>query len=98
MFKVKNNLCPRFMHSIFPEAVNTYNLRNNPSFRTENIRTTYNGTETLTYRGPKTWDLVPNDKKQSITIEEFKIKIKLWKPEGCTCRMCKVFIVNLGFI
>ena len=98
MFKVKNNLCPRFMHSIFPEAVNTYNLRNNPSFRTENIRTTYNGTETLTYRGPRTWDLVPNNIKQSITIEEFKIKRKLWKPEGCTCRMCKVFIGNLGFI
>ena len=98
MFKVKNNLSPSFMHSIFPDNQNSYNLRNNSAFQTNNIRTTYNGSETLMYRGPKTWDLVPNDIKESSCLNEFKIKIKLWKPEGCTCRMCKVYITNLGFI
>ena len=98
MFKVKNNLCPSFMHTIFPDAINSYNLRKNPSFKTENIRTTYYGTETLMYRGPKTWDLVPKNIKQSTTLKEFKRKIKEWKPEGCSCRMCKVFIANVGFI
>ena len=62
MYKVKNNLSPCFMHSILPGMDNTYNLRNNPTFRTENILAV------------------------------------LWKPEGCTCRMCKVYISNLGFI
>ena len=98
MFKVKNNLCPSFMHTIFPDAINSYNLRKNPSFKTENIRTTYYGTETLMYRGPKTWELVPINIKQSTTLKEFKRKIKEWKPEGCSCRMCKVFIANVGFI
>ena len=98
MFKVKNNLCPSFMHSLFPVANNTHNLRSNRCFKTNNIRTTLYGTETLKYRGPKTWDLVPNNIKQSNSLNEFKIKIKMWKPEGCTCRMCKVFIANLGFI
>ena len=54
MFKVKNNLCPSFMHSLFPDANNTHNLRSNRCFKTNNIRTTYYGTETLKYRGPKT--------------------------------------------
>ena len=98
MYKVKNNLSPSFMKSIFPDSDNTYNLRNNPSFKTKNIRTTYYGTETLMYRGPKTWDLVPNNIKQSNNLKEFKRKIKLWKPKGCACRMCKVFVANLGFI
>ena len=98
MYKVKNNLSPCFMHSIFPGIDNTYNLRNNPTFRTENIRTTYYGSETLMYRGPKVWELVPQKIKEAGNLAEFKIKIKLWKPEGCTCRMCKVYISNLGFI
>ena len=98
MYKVKNKLSPSFMHSIFPRMDNTYNLRNSPTFKSGNIRTTYNGTETLMYRGPKTWDLVPNDIKEASSLKEFKRKIKLWEPEGCTCRMCKVYIANLGFI
>ena len=98
IYKVKNNLSPCFMHSIFPEIDNTYNLRNNPTFRTEIIRTTYYGSETLMYRGPKVWELVPQKIKEAGNLAEFKIKIKLWKPEGCTCRMCKVYISNLGFI
>ena len=86
------------MHSIFPSMDNTYNLRNNPSFRTENICTTYYGSEMLMYRGPKTWNLVPQEIKEAGNLHEFKRRIKLWKPEGCTCRMCKVYITNLGFI
>ena len=98
MYKVKNNLSPSFMQSIFPGIINSYNLRNNPSFKTGNVHTTYNGTETLRYRGPITWDLLPSDIKESSGLDEFKRKIKLWKPRGCTCRMCKVYIANLGFI
>ena len=98
MYKVKNNLVPSFMHSIFPDAHVCYNLRNNPSFKTENVRTTHFGTETLKFRGPKTWDLVPTYIKEAESLRDFKSKIKMWKPIGCTCRMCKVFIPNLGFI
>ena len=98
MFKVKNNLSQSFMRSIFPATKNIYyNLQNNPEFRTENIRTSY-GSETLMYRGPKTWDLVPQAIKTSRNFKEFIRKIKKWKPEGCTCRMCKIYIPNLGFI
>ena len=98
MFKVKNNMSPSFMRSIFPATENIYNLRNNPKFRTENIRTTLCGSETLMYRGPKTWDLVPQEIKAFRNLKEFIRNIKKWKPEGCTCRMCKIYIPNLGFI
>ena len=83
MYKVKNNLSPDFMHLIFPAANKTYNLRKNCDFKTDNVRTTYSGTETLRFRGPKTWDLVPDDIKSSTDLSEFKRKIKAWKPEGC---------------
>ena len=98
MFKIKNNLSPSFMNLIFPQSRNPYTLRNETFFQTNNIRTVYYGTETLTFRGPKTWALVPEHIRNSPNLNEFKAKIKYWKPKGCTCRICKVFINNLGFI
>ena len=98
MFKVKNNLSPDFMKTIFPLANNHYNLRNDKSFQTRNINSVYNGTETISFRGPQTWSLLPDAIKNSSSINIFKSKIKYWKPEGCKCRICKTYIPRLGFI
>ena len=98
MYKVKNNLSPSFMKNIFPDTTNPYNLRNGLEFNTTNIHTVTHGTETISFRGPKTWSLVPTDIKNSASLAEFKSKIKFWKPVGCKCRICKVYIPNLGFI
>ena len=98
MYKVKHNLSPIFMKDVFPESTNPYNTRNAPEFDTFNIRTVFNGTETISFRGPRTWSLVPNEIKNSTSLPEFKNKIKYWKPEGCMCRLCKVYIQNVGFI
>ena len=89
MFKVKNNLSPIFMKSVFPDKSNPYNLRNKHEFKTSNVRTVSYGTETLTFRGPKTWSLVPIEIRNLKSLSEFKVKIKHWKPEGCTCRICR---------
>ena len=98
MYKVKNNISQNFMQNVFPRNSNPYNLRNNSEFRSSNIHSVYNGTETISYRGPKTWSLIPNDIKNSGTLPQFKCKKKNWKPEGCMCRLCHIFIPNLGFI
>ena len=54
--------------------------------------------ETIRSRGPKTWDMVPHHITDSKTLAEFKSKIRTWKPIECTCRLCKTFIPELGFI
>ena len=97
MFKVKNNLSPAFMKELLPDSTNPYNLRNAPEFDTSNIHTVHNVTETILFTGPKTWSLVPEEIKNSKSINKFKNKIKYWKPEGCMCRLCKTYIQNLGF-
>ena len=56
------------------------------------------GTETLSYLGPKIWDLVPSDIRDRITEQIFRQKIKKWKPDRYPCRLCKIYIPNLGFI
>ena len=98
MYKIKNSLSPGFMNSIFPQSKNPYMLRNESLFQTNNVRTVHYGTETLTFRGPKTWALIPQDIRNATNLDEFKAKIKHWRPKGCTCRICKIFIADLGFI
>ena len=85
------------MKELLPDSTNSYNLRNALEFNTSNVHTVRYGTETILFRGPKTWSLVPQKIKDSKSIHEFKNKIKYWKPEGCTCRLCKTYIHNLGF-
>ena len=56
------------------------------------------GTETLRYRGINIWDLVRENIKESETLQIFKNKIKECKLPGCTCRLCKDYIFNLGYL
>ena len=98
MYKVKNGISPKMMQSVFNEAPITYNLRNNRIWSTHNIRTVNYGTETLSFRGPKTWELLPDSIKGAKSLNEFKAKVKTWKPIGCTCRLCKTYITSLGFL
>ena len=67
-----------------------YNLRQDVSFRSDNIKTVLYGTETLSYLGPKIWNLVPFDIRDCATEQIFRQKIKKWKPDRCPCRLCKI--------
>ena len=98
MYKINNNLSPSFMKSIFPESKNPYNLRTNNPFQTYNVHSVYKGTETISFRGPKTWAIVPDEIKNCSSLTEFKQKINQWKPVGCTCVICRTYVHELGFI
>ena len=98
MFKIKNNLSPIPMKEIFTEHINVHDLRSKRYWETSKVRTVHYGTETVRYRGTKTWELLPQSIKDSNTLKEFKANIKLWKPTDCACRLCKTFIPELGFI
>ena len=98
MYKVKQNISPQLMNNIFFKKDNIYNLRSDPSWVIRKVKSVYYGTETLSFRGPKTWDLLPTHIKNSESLREFVLKVKKWKPEGCTCRLCKTYVTNLGFL
>ena len=99
LFKVKNGLSPSFMNEIFVEnSQHYYDLRKKTEFKRNNVKTVYNGTETLTFLGPRIWEIVPDYIKKSNSFEEFKLKIKLWNPENCPCRLCKRFLPQVGFL
>jgi len=98
IYKVINNIAPKFVNEIFKERNTPYNLRGNSSLISRKVNSVYHGTESLAFLGPKLWDLVPDEVKESESLDIFKKKIKNWIPNDCPCRLCRTYIQNVGFI
>ena len=67
-------------------------------FLTNNIRTEHYGKESLSFLGPIIWSIIPHDIKTSTSLKDFKQKIRKWKPDKCPCKLCRTFIVGVGYI
>ena len=93
IYKVKHYLCPKPFQELFISAI-----RGKSEWVLPKVKNVNTGLETIRYRGPKTWELVPEEIKKSKTLSIFKDKIKEWKPSGCLCRLCKVYIKNVGYV
>ena len=92
MYKVKNNLSPEPILDLFE-----LKQRGRNDFVIPKINTVNRGEETVRYRGPKTWELVPEEIRNALSLPIFKDKIMKWKPMGCTCRLCKTYIQGIGY-
>ena len=93
MYKVKHDLCPKPFQDLF-----TPTIRGQNDWVLPQVKGVNKGLETIRYMGPKTWGLVPAEIKNLKTLFTFKEKIKKWKPLGCNCRLCKVYVNNLGYL
>ena len=92
MFKVYNNIS-----EIFNKRNPNYQLRHTSHFSVSPVRSLYNGTESLSFLGPKIWDIVPTELKEVKTLSAFKSGIKKCWPQNCPCRQCKQYLPNIGF-
>ena len=98
MYKAEQKLSPLPIQELFKKRDEIHDLRQGRSWEVPRVQKVNYGIETLRYRGIKTWDLIPDDIKASRSLPIFKQKIKKWKPMGCTCRLCKDYIFNLGYL
>ena len=98
IYKFLNGLSPPIMNVAFIIRNNNYNLRSFQCLYATNKRTVKCGTETVTYRGPQIWNLVPEKTKNASSFDLFKKEIAKRKCEMCPCRICKTYIQHVGFI
>ena len=98
MFKIHRGLSPEILKETFVSKTSSYNLRRNNTFEKRKVHSVYHGTESLSFLGPKIWDLVPVELKQSETLYSFKLKIKNWVLFECPCRICTTYIQQVGFL
>ena len=98
VFKIKNELAPPIMDSMFARRENPYNLRNFREFEMERKTTVKYGIESISYRSPQLWELLPEDLKSMSSLSQFKKGVRQWICSDCPCRLCKRFVPNLGFL
>ena len=77
---------------------NQHNLLNRPGFITPQVNSVIHGTESISCRGPKIWDIVPEKFKNKESLNSFKESIKMRVSTNCPCRLCKVYLDAVGFI
>ena len=97
MYKVSKGMSPPQITELFPRRNESYNLRHNAEFLQPLVNSVRCGTESISYLGPKIWSMVPDTYENIYSLYNFKNVIKKWKPENCPCRICKVFVKNIGF-
>ena len=99
IFKVSKNLAPPQMHEIFKlKDQPQYNLRYNSLFSRPLVKSVYKGTESLSFLGPKIWDILPDTCKDISDLNSFKVALKKQIPVDCHWRICKIYIANVGFV
>ena len=67
-YKFKNNIGPEILNDIFEVSSNTYNTRSDKIINTRNVKSVFNGTETVSYMAQKTWDIVPEPIKIAYSL------------------------------
>ena len=97
MFKVKNGLSPSFITDMF--QVMSGKTRTGDRYIRPNVNTVKKGENSLRYFGPIVWnEMLPNDLKVHTSLDEFKINLKNWVPTNCPCKICKLYVKDIGFI
>ena len=76
MFKVNKGLAPTIVNDLFPlKEMNNYNLRHKLFFKIPRNETVRNGFESISYLGPKIWEMLPSEMQECDTFFEFKSEI-----------------------
>ena len=89
MFKVYRDISPHIVRQLFQLRKNDYNLRQFSQIDLPNVKSAFCGTESVSFPGPKIWNIVPNEFKKETSLDAFKKLIKKWQPENCPCGLCK---------
>ena len=99
ILKTKNNMNLTFMKDIFTERDIQYNLRSENHLQLPKMKTTSYGIKNIfstevTICGPHYQGEL---KIPTPCRVQTKNKIMIWHGNTCICRLCKIFIKDLGF-
>ena len=98
IYKTRSGSNPPFMKDIFAERNTGYDLRHGNDSQYPKVHTTTYGIETISFLGNRLWSTLPNIIKQASTLPIFKSHINCLKGENYNCRLCKIYIPQVGYL
>jgi len=78
MYKIKNQLSPSYVQSLFTNRESNYDMRDNDRFTIPNFNTVTYGKKSLRYYGAKLWTDIPTEIKERFSLENFKSAVTIW--------------------
>ncbi len=90
VFKSVNNLNPNFMNKIFQVKDINYGLRDSNMLCQPKFNKITYGKNTFSYYGTHIWNSLPNNIKESTSLDNFKTMLNAWEGPKCECSMCNV--------
>ena len=98
IYDIVNLVAPPIMNSLFWVSITIRKIQiQDTRYSTDTRNTVNHRLETVIYKAPPR-EKLPFEYKFASFLDEFKLKIKLWKCEMCICRLCKQYHPNLGYI
>ena len=80
IYKVMQGISPPLLNEVYVPPQCSYELRGNNFLERRRVKSVRYGTESISSLAPKTWEILPNEIKDSDTLQIFKAKIKKWVP------------------
>ena len=100
LHKIKNEVSPEIFTKIFARATEShYNLRRCNNVRISLICTLYHGSESVSFVGPKIWNILPDEIKQQISLNSFKRSLKTGSRKIARVDCAKfILMVSVSFL
>ena len=98
VYEFLNGLSPPIMNEVFQINNCPYDLRNPRILASKHKSTIKYGINTIVFKGPQIWQNIPLEIRNSESLSLFKSNIKQMQNLPCRCKICRSFIVNLGYI
>ena len=92
IYKVLHGFSSPILNYLFVPVSRPYNFPQNDTLQRQRVNSARHGTESISFLGPRIWDLVPSDIKLSQSLSIFKRKIKKWVILQRSCRLCKIYL------
>ena len=92
VFKCVNKLNPEYLNEMFTIKKCPYNFRDTSILERFKSNTTRYGLKSFRNYGAKIWNLLPNNCKSAVSLDDFKNMIKSWNGPSCKCPVCSMFL------
>ncbi len=83
VFKCVNDIAPSYLCDLFEKHNVPYDMRDNNKLIQKRYNTIKHGFRSFSYSGARLWNSMPPEIKASMTIVDFKERIKEWDPCNC---------------
>jgi hypothetical protein len=87
-YKIIYMLGPSYLSDLLEEKSHDHNIRSERNASQPKVNTISYGINSFRYKGAKIWNSLPNNLKNSASLDEFKKLVKTWYGPKCNYQMC----------